>query len=121
MRRYSPRRRQMFPERIRRIAVKNHTWRARYEQRQKVAEDFGRNCYNTERRQKCAEDVSVTKRIGKSQLCEDTGGKTQIDSDRQNMSASHASAGADDQLFRFQTLRESLHYRIYNRSPRIHN
>src|SRR5829696_6517276 len=65
--------------------------------------------------------MRVSQRIGHCQLRQGSGGKSKVNSDRENVSRSYTTAGADDQFFCFQAGRQDIDHRIHYCSPGIND
>src|SRR5215210_1327123 len=63
--------------------------------------------------------MRVSQCIGHCQLRQGSGGKSKINSDRENVSRSYTTAGADDQFFCFQAGGQYVDHRIYYCSPGV--
>src|ERR1051325_2867434 len=65
--------------------------------------------------------MRVPQRIGHCQLRESSGGKSEIYSDGENVPASYATAGADDQFLCFQAGCQDVDHRIHCLAPGIND
>src|SRR5215212_10974302 len=65
--------------------------------------------------------MRVSQRIGHCQLRQGSGGKSKVNSDRENVSRSYTTAGPDDQFFCLQAGRQDIDHRIHYCSPGIND